>query len=159
VQGLNSGMDWRAVAVVAHILAAFWYVSGYVGTNLCTELARRTRLDEERRAVLVISGRFDRWLNAPGGMAVSLTGIGALWVFGYSVMTPWVWLSVALMAGVIGLGILYWSRFGRRVEAAMAEDDWAGVRRLLTERRIVLLSRLENLAVLAIVVLMVLRPA
>jgi hypothetical protein len=41
----------------------------------------------------------------------------------------------------------------------MAADDWAGVRRLLTEPRIVLLSRLENAAVLAIVVLMVLRPA
>jgi uncharacterized membrane protein len=152
-------MDWRAVAVLAHVLAAFWFVAGYIGTNLCTELARRARSDQERRSALLVSGRFDRWLNAPGGMAVSLSGIVALWVFGYSVMTPWVAVSAMLMAGVVGLGIFYWSRFGRRVESAITAGDWAGVRRLLTEPRIVLLSRVENAAVLAIVVSMVLRPA
>jgi uncharacterized membrane protein len=152
-------MDLRAIAVLAHVLAAFWFVAGYIGTNVCTELARRARSDQERRSALLISGRFDRWLNAPGGTAVAVSGIVALWVFGYSVRTPWVLLSATLMAGVVGLGIFYWSRFGQRVESAIEADDWAGVRRLLTEPRIVLLSRAENAAVLAIVVLMVLRPA
>jgi uncharacterized membrane protein len=92
-------------------------------------------------------------------MVVSLSGLAAVWVFGYALTTPWVALAVALFAAVVLLGIFYWSRFGRRVQLAMAADDWAGVRRLLTEPRIVLLSRLENLAVLAIVVLMVLPPA
>jgi uncharacterized membrane protein len=151
-------MEWRGVAVLVHVLAAFWYVAGYIGTNLCTELASRARTDGECRSALAFSGRFDRWLNAPGGMAVSLSGIAALWIFGYALTTPWVVLAVALMAGVVLLGIFYWSRFGRRVDSTMTADDWAGVRRLLTEPRIVLLSRLENVAVLAIVVLMVLRP-
>jgi uncharacterized membrane protein len=152
-------MDWRPVAVLVHVLAAFWYVAGYIGTNLCTELARRARTDDECRAALSFSGRFDRWLNAPGGMAVGLSGLAAVWVLGYAITTQWVALAVVLFAGIVLLGILYWSRFGRRVQSAMAADDWAGVRRLLTEPRIVLLSRLENAAVLAIVVLMVLRPA
>ena len=152
-------MDWRAVVVLAHVLAAFGYVAGYVGTNLCTELARRTRSDHDRRSALVFSGRFDRWLNAPGGAVVSLSGILALWVFGYSLTTPWVVLAAVLMAGVISLGILYWRRFGGRIEAAMAADDWPGVRRLLTEPRVVLVSRVENASVLAVIVLMVLRPA
>jgi uncharacterized membrane protein len=134
-------------------------VAGYVGTNLCTELARRARSDQECRSALLVSGRFDRWLNARGGTAVVLSGIVALWMFGYSVTTPWTLVSVTLMAGVVGLGIFYWSRFGRRVESASKADDWDGVRQLLTEPRIVLLSRVENAAVLAIVVLMVLRPA
>jgi uncharacterized membrane protein len=151
-------MEWRALAVLAHVLAAFWFVAGYVGTNLCTELARRARSDEERRSALLISGRLDRWLNAPGGTAVALSGIVTLWVFGYALTTLWVVLSAALMAGVVGLGIFYWSRLGRHLESAVQADDWAGVRRLLTEPRIVLLSRAENAAVLAIVVLMVLRP-
>jgi uncharacterized membrane protein len=152
-------MDFRAVAVLIHVLAAFWYVAGYVGTNLCTELARRARTDEECRAALTFSSRFDRVLNAPGGMAVGLSGLAAVWVLSYGLTTPWIVLSVVLFAGVVLLGIFYWSRFGRRIESAMAADDWTGVRRLLTEPRIVLLSRLENVAVLAIVVLMVLRPA
>jgi len=152
-------MDWRAVVVLAHVLAAFGFVAGYVGTNLCTELARRTRSDQDRRAALLLSGRFDRWLNAPGGAAVSLSGIVALWVFGYSLTTLWIVLTVLLMAGVISLGIFYWSRFGGRVEAAVAADDWPGVRRLLTQPRVVLLSRVENASVLTVIVLMVLRPA
>jgi uncharacterized membrane protein len=151
-------MDWRAVAVLLHVLAAFWYVAGYIGTNLCTELARRARTDEECRVALTFSSRFDRWLNAPGGTVVGLTGLAAVWMLGYALTTPWIVLSVALFAGIVLLGIFYWSRFGRRVASAMAADDWAGVRRMLTEPRIVLLSRLENVAVLGIVVIMVLRP-
>jgi uncharacterized membrane protein len=152
-------MDWRAVAVLVHVLAAFWYVAGYIGTNLCTELARRARTDEECRVALTFSSRFDRWLNAPGGTAVGVSGIASVWVLGYAFATPWIALSFALFAGIVLLGILYWARFGRHVESTIAADDWAGVRRLLTEPRIVLLSRLENAAVLTIVVLMVLRPA
>jgi len=154
----EQAMDWRPVAVLIHVLAAFWYVSGYVGTNLCTELARRATTDDECRTALLFSNRFDRWLNAPGGTATSLSGLVAVWVFGYALTAPWVALAVALFAGIVLLGILFWSRFGRRVETAMSVGDWAGVRGLLTEPRIVLVSRLENLAVLAIVVLMVLRP-
>ena len=30
-------MDWRVLATVAHLLAAFWFVAGYVGTNALTE--------------------------------------------------------------------------------------------------------------------------
>jgi uncharacterized membrane protein len=152
-------MDWRPVAVLIHVVAAFWYVAGYIGTNLCTELARQARTDDECRAALHFSGRFDRWLNAPGGMATALSGLLAVWVFGYALTTPWVALAVALFAGIVLLGIFYWGRFGRRVDSAVTAGDWATVRLLLVEPRIVLLSRLENVTILAIVVLMVLRPA
>src|SRR6266702_1521381 len=95
-------MDWRAVVVLVHVLAAFGYVAGYVGTNLCTELARRTQSDQDRRSALVISGRFDRWLNAPGGAVVSLSGILALWVFGYSLTT----LRIVLLSRVENASVL-----------------------------------------------------
>jgi uncharacterized membrane protein len=152
-------MDLRPVAVLIHVVAAFWYVAGYIGTNLCTELARRARTDDECRVALHFSGRFDRWLNAPGGMATGLSGLIAVWVLGYALATPWVALAVAMFASIVLLGILYWGRFGRRVDLAVTTGDWATVRRLLVEPRIVLLSRLENVAILALVVLMVLRPA
>ncbi len=151
-------MDWRPVAVLVHVLAAFWYVAGYVGTNLCTELARRAATDDECRTALLFSGRLDRWLNAPGGTAVGLSGLATVWVFGYALTTPWIALAVALFAVIVLLGIFYWSRFGRRIERAMTAGNWAGVRELLAEPRIVLLSRLENVILLAVIVLMVLRP-
>ena len=67
-------MDWRAVATVAHVLAAFWFVAGYVGTNALTEIARRAATHEARVAALALSDQFDRWLYQRGGTAVLLTG-------------------------------------------------------------------------------------
>jgi uncharacterized membrane protein len=154
----EQAMDWRPLAVLIHVLAAFLYFAGYVGTNLCTELARRATTDDECRTALGLSNRFDRWLNAPGGTVTSLSGLVAVWVFGYAITTPWVALAIALFAGIVLLGITFWRRFGRRVDSAMAAGDWTGVRELLTEPRIVVVSRLENAVVLAIIVLMVLRP-
>jgi uncharacterized membrane protein len=151
-------MDARGLAVFAHIIAAFWFVAGYVGTNLCTEVARRATSAAEQDVALAFSGRFDRWLNAPGGTMVSLTGIIALLVFGYPLTAAWVVLSVALMAGVVLVGIFYWGRVGRRIEASVKSGDRADVDRLLRLRRNVLLSRIENLVVLAVIALMVFRP-
>jgi hypothetical protein len=50
-------MDWRPIVVLAHVLAAFWWFAGYVGTNFCTEIARRSTTDDECRAALAISDR------------------------------------------------------------------------------------------------------
>jgi hypothetical protein len=151
-------MDWRAVAVMAHVLAAFWWIAGYVGTNLCTEIARRSTTDDECRSALLISNRIDRSLNQMGGTFAGLTGLVALVVFGYSVTTPWVALSIALFALVVVGGAVFWRRFGMGIDAAVAAGDWETVRRRLRAPRIVGYSRVENLFVLAIIALMVLRP-
>jgi len=81
-------MDWRPIVVLAHVLAAFWWFAGYAGTNLCTEIARRSTTDDDCRAALAISDRIDVLANRTGGMAVGLTGLLALLVFGYS-LTLW----------------------------------------------------------------------
>jgi uncharacterized membrane protein len=151
-------MDWRAVVVLAHVLAAFWWFAGYVGTNVCTEIARRSTSDDECRIALQLSNRFDVLANRTGGMAVGLTGILALIVFGYGLTTPWVAASIILFAVVVFGGIFFWGRFGGQVDAAATAGDWTGVRRALSAPRIQVFSRVENLLVLAIIVLMVLRP-
>jgi hypothetical protein len=130
-----------------------------VGTNVCTELARRTGSEAEGRAALLVSGRIDRLLNAPGGSLVGITGIGALVAFGYSPFTPWIAASIMLMAYVIALGIGYWRRFGTRVALSLDAGDWMATRRLLKEPRRVAISRIENAVVVSIVALMVLRPS
>jgi len=151
-------MDWRAIVVLAHVLAAFWWFAGYAGTNLCTEMARRSTTDDDCRAALHVSNRLDVLANRTGGMAVGLTGILALLVFGYSLTTLWVWASTILFAGVIFGGIFFWGRFGGQVDAAADAGDWPAVRRALSEPRIQAFSRAENVVVLVIILLMVLRP-
>ena len=151
-------MDWRVLAVVAHVLAAFWFVAGYVGTNALTEIARRATTHEARVAALALSDQFDRWLYQRGGTAVLLTGAVAWWVFGYPLTTPWIIASIALIVGIALVTGLYWRGYGQRVNEAIAAGDAAATGAILTDPKAVLLSRLENLAVLAIIVLMVLRP-
>ena len=77
-------VDWRAIAILAHVLAAFWFVAGYVGTNALTEIARRAATHDSRVAALALSDQFDRWLYQRGGMAVLLTGVLSWWAFGYA---------------------------------------------------------------------------
>ena len=54
------------------------------------------------------------------------------------------------------LGGLYWAPIGKRVDEAIMRGDGAAA--LLTAPRTVAVSRLENLALVVIVVLMVYRP-
>ena len=152
-------MDWLAVVILAHVLSAFWWIAGYVGTNVCTEMARRSTTDEDCRAALRVSDRLDVLANRTGGTAVGLTGLLALFLSVYSLTTPWVLASIVLFAIVVFGGIFYWSRFGTNVGEAASAGDWPGVRRALSEPRIVVYGRLENVAVVAIIALMVLRPA
>jgi uncharacterized membrane protein len=151
-------MDWRVLATVAHVLAAFWFFAGYVGTNALTEIARRAATHDGRVAALALSDLFDRWLYQRGGTAVLLTGALAWWVFGYPLTTPWIVASIALIVAIALLTGLYWRGYGQRVNEAIAAGDAAATGAILTDPTAVLLSRLENLAVLAIIVLMVVRP-
>jgi uncharacterized membrane protein len=151
-------MDWRSVVVLAHVLAAFWWFAGYVGTNVCTELARRSTSDEDCRVALAISDRIDVLANRTGGSAAGLTGLLALFVFGYPMTTPWLLASIVLFAFVVFGGIFFWGRFGSQVGAAAKAGDWPGVRRALSQPRIQAYGRLENGAAVAIIALMVLKP-
>ena len=151
-------MDWRTAAILAHVLSASWFVAGYVGTNVLTEIARRAKTHEARVAALGMSDRFDRFLNQPGGTAVIWTGAWSWWVSGYPLTTPWIIASVVIMLTIGVMGGTYWSRRGRRVNAAVSSGDVEMTRTLLTASEAVLLSRLENAALLIVVMLMVLRP-
>jgi uncharacterized membrane protein len=151
-------VDWRAIATVAHVLAAFWFVAGYVGTNALTEIARRTTTHDNRVAALALSDQFDRWLYQRGGTAVLFTGAFAWWVFGYPLATPWIIASLVLVVAIALLTGFFWRSYGQRVNAAIRSGDAAATREILTDPRAVFLSRLENAAVLAIIVLMVMRP-
>jgi hypothetical protein len=56
------------------------------------------------------------------------------------------------------LGGLFWARIGRQLDEALALGDDQKAAMLLNDPRTVLVARLENLLVLTIIALMVLRP-
>jgi hypothetical protein len=151
-------MDIERVAVLLHLLAVFVFVSGYVGTNVLTEIARRAGSLEERRTALAMSGRFDVWLYRRGGTAVIVSGPIVLWAFGYPITAPWVVASTALFLLFPTLGGLYWAKRGQAIDAAITRGDDAAAAALLNAPRSVAVSRLENVALVVIVVLMVYRP-
>jgi uncharacterized membrane protein len=151
-------MDIERFALIGHLLAVFVFVAGYIGTNVLTEIARRASSLEERQAALAMSGRFDVWLYRRGGTAVIVSGPMVLWAFGYSITAPWVLASTALFLLFPVLGGLYWAPIGKRVDEAIMRGDDAAAASLLTAPRTVAVSRLENLALVVIIVLMVYRP-
>jgi len=151
-------MSVAGVVLLLHVLAAMAFVSGYVGTNVMTEVARRARTMDERRAALSASGMFDRMLNQPGGTAVIVTAPIVVWAYGYPVTTPWLVISTVMFLAIPTLGGLFWARIGRRLDEALADGDDEKAAMLLNDPRTVLVARLENLLVLAIIALMVLRP-
>jgi uncharacterized membrane protein len=151
-------MSVAGVALLLHVLAAMVFVSGYVGTNVMTEVARRARTMDERRAALSASGMFDRMLNQRGGTAVIVTAPIVVWAYGYPVTTPWLVISTVMFLVIPILGGLFWARVGRRLDEALAHGDDEKAAMLLNDPRTVLVARLENVLVLAIIALMVLRP-
>ncbi len=150
--------DLRMPVLLLHVLSAFAYVAGYVATNVLTEMARRDDALAFRREALRFSTRFDRLLNAPGGTLVGITGLATMFAFGYSPLVPWVLAAIALFLVVVGMGIFFWARVGGAVDRAMAAGDNETVTRVLRSTRNVAVSRFENVLVVVLIALMVLRP-
>jgi uncharacterized membrane protein len=140
-----------------HVLAAFVYGAGYIGTNLLTEQARWTDDSVVRRYAIHFSGVIDR-LNIVGGTLAGISGILAVFVFGYSLLTPWVLAAIAIYVLIVGTGILFWGRVGREIDRAIRAGDEADAIALLRSPLNIAVSRAENILFVTLVTLMVLRP-
>lgn len=143
--------------LLLHVLASFIYGAGYIGTNLLTESARRTDDSTLRGHALQFSGILDR-LNMIGGTFAGITGILAAFVFGYSLLTPWVLAAIVIYVVIVGTGILFWGRVGREIGRAASAGDEASAIALLRSPRNVAVSRAENVLFVTLISLMVLRP-
>lgn len=151
-------MSLVGLVALIHVGASLLFVAGYVGTNVLTEVARRSEDEATLRAAIGFSGIFDRRLLIPFGSVAAIAGLVLTAVNGYAWTTPWVAISIVLYLVVMAVGIVIWGRRGGLVEAALGEGRPDVVRALLREPRYVALSRAENLAVAVIAALMVLRP-
>jgi hypothetical protein len=149
----------QGVAAIVHVVSAMLFVVGYVSTGVLTELARRAAGADERRELLALSGRFDGWFQIPFGTLVGLSGLAAVVAFGHSWTDQWVLLSIVAFAAVSFGGAVLWRGRSAKVRDALASGDDDRVRELLSAPAAVIQSRIENVLVALIVVLMVLRPA
>jgi len=140
------------------VLAAFAYGAGYTATNVLTELARRTDDPVVRRSALQFSGVFDRRFNIMGGTLAGITGVITVFVFGDSLLTPWILAAIVMYVVIVGTGILFWGRVGRDIDSATAAGDDARVNALLRSPRNVAVSRAENVLFITLIALMVRRP-
>jgi uncharacterized membrane protein len=89
---------------------------------------------------------------------VGLSGIPLALANGYSLTQAWVIASIVLYAIVVFIGAVIWRGRAATVRLAMEAGDDARVLTLLTEPRARLLGWVELVVIVAIVVLMVLRP-
>jgi len=149
--------DLARLVVLLHVLAAFVYGAGYIGTNVLTEFARQTDDAVLRRQALHSSGVIDR-LTATGGTAAGVTGVIAVFAFGYSLLTPWVLAAIALYVVIVATGIFFWGRIGREIDQALTAGDDGRVTALLHSPLNIAISRGENILFVVLITLMVLRP-
>jgi len=150
------------LALCLHLLGAFLLVSGTVLASVGFEAARR-RADCAEIALLLGIARVGAVLVVGGTL---LAGSFGLWLvalghWGYS--TPWVDAAIGLLALVVVIGSVGGQRpkQARKLAAALAAQQLLPseeLRALLGDRVARILNYLAAAALLAIVVLMVVKP-
>jgi len=150
------------LALCLHLLGAFSLVSGTVVAIVGFEAARR-RASCAEIALLLGLARIGALLVVGGTL---LAGGFGLWLvalghWGYA--TPWVDAAIGLLALVIVIGSVGGQRpkQARKLATALAADDLppdGELRVLLGDRLAIILNYLAAAALLAIIVLMVVKP-
>jgi uncharacterized membrane protein len=149
----------RSALALIHIGAALLYVTGLASTKTLSALAIAEPDAARRRTILGIGDRFDFRFQILGGTLVGLSGIPLALANGYTITQAWVLASIVLYAIVVVIGAGVWRRRSAAVREALDAGEDDRVVSLLTEPRARLLGWFEIALVIAIVVLMVLRPA
>ena len=129
-------MTLITLVALVHVLSALLYVAGYAGTNLLTEVARRSADEPTLRAAITFSGVFDRRLMIPFGTGVGLSGLLLAVVSGYALTAPWIAASIVLYGAVIAVGIVIWGRRRPADQRGMPACDPAARHRSPTPRAI-----------------------
>jgi uncharacterized membrane protein len=149
----------RPVLALFHVGAALMYVTGYASTKTLTQIAVSQSDPIRRRVILGLGDRFDFRFQILGGTSVALSGLPLAVANGYDLTQRWILLAVAINLVLIFIGAGLWRRRSMAVREALDADDDARVVWLLTEPRARALRWIEFALLVAIVALMVLRPA
>ncbi|HEX2470482.1 MAG TPA: DUF2269 family protein [Candidatus Limnocylindrales bacterium] len=153
-------MDFiRPILALIHVGSALMYVTGYASTKTLSALAVTETDALRRRVILGLGDKFDFRFQILGGTIVALSGLPLAIANGYDLTQRWIVLAVAINATLIFIGAGLWRRRSIAVREALDAGDDARVVTLLTEPRARALRWIEFVLLVAIVALMVLRPA
>jgi uncharacterized membrane protein len=149
----------RPILALVHVGSALMYITGYASTKTLTQLAVAGSDPSRRRVILGLGDKFDFRFQILGGTLAALSGIPLAIANGYDLTQRWIVLAIVINAILIFIGAGIWRRRSMAVREALDADDDGRVVMLLTEPRARLLGWIELLLLVAIVALMVLRPA
>jgi uncharacterized membrane protein len=150
------------LALVLHLLGAFCFVGGVIVAGVAFEAARR-RSHPSEVALLLSLTRIGVLLVALGSLLVLAFGLWLVSLEHVGYGTAWVDAALALLVVALVLGAAGGQRAkrARQLAARLARDGESGderLRTLLDDRVSSALNYMSSLLVLAIVVLMVVKP-
>lgn len=149
----------RPILALIHVGSALIYVTGYASTKTLSALAAAETDPTRRRVILGLGDKFDFRFQILGGTIVALSGLPLSIANGYDLTQRWIILAVIINATLIFIGAGLWRRRSMAVREALDAGDDARVVSLLIEPRARLLRVVELILLVAIIALMVLRPA
>ena len=151
-----------------HLTTVVAFLAGIVGRAVTFSHASRAATFPAAAGLLAASEIFDRWLVIPGSLLVLLTGGAAAGVGHWSFRTPegsptWLLTAVILYLSLIPLVAIVLAPRRRRRESALQAAFQAGemtpeLRAALADPAVRWSRRYEWLVVVAVFVLMVLKP-
>ena len=121
-------MSLAIILKLAHVLAAFWFVSGLLARNMTMSRAAQITDVDGIRTLVGSAGRFERLMVRPGSLVVFLIGLLTAWAQGWPVlgflqggMVNWVLVSIVLYLSMLPIIPLIFLPRGKIFEAAL--DD------------------------------------
>jgi len=150
------------LALCLHLLGAFSLVSGTVVAGVGFEMARR-RTNCAEIALLLGLARIGAVLVVTGTLFAAGFGLWLVDLGNWGYATPWVDAAIGLLTLVVVIGSIGGQRpkQARKLAANHAAEDLppsAELRSLLDDRSAIALNYLAAIALLAIIVLMVVKP-
>jgi uncharacterized membrane protein len=150
------------LALCLHLLGAFSLVSGTVVAGVSFEMARR-RTNCAEIALLLGLARIGAVLVVAGTLFAAGFGLWLVDLGHWGYGTPWVDASIGLLTLVVVIGSIGGQRpkQARKLATNLATEDLppsAELRSLLDDRIALALNYLAAVALLAIIVLMVVKP-
>jgi uncharacterized membrane protein len=150
------------LALCLHLLGAFSLVSGTVVAGVGFEMARR-RTSCAEIALLLGLARIGAVLVVAGTLFAASFGLWLVEIGHWGYGTPWVDAAIGLLTLVVVIGSIGGQRpkQARKLATSLATEGFspsAELRSLLDDRIAIALNYLAAVALLAIIVLMVVKP-
>jgi uncharacterized membrane protein len=150
---------------LAHVLAALWFAGGQIAFILMHLRLHSSRSLVEQVFCLRFAGQCTKAAIVPGGLFSAFVGAMLAIIEGYNlIQTAWIVISIGLFLYATLMGLCYLTPSDRRALRVSEEELAKGLppgrsRQLLARPRVVVLRMINLLAVLALIMLMIVKPS